>query len=396
MKLYVIKHPDGSVAEYTSTEFKELIESTDINHSHIYKTRPDYGNKDKRGTSAGYQMLEIINRPKEHSPRKQVPFTLGSEYKDQLDLEVIKQQNRDTMSTMRSYLRSEARLQSVIETIKEETRQLNQLKPLFTNIKTTHEGDQNLEAILTIQDWHYGIRIDNMKNKFDVDIARRRIEILINETIRRCLDRGIEKLHVLNLGDLISGLIHLTIRVDNQIDVIQQTMEISEIVAEALNVLSEYFEIDYYWCRSNHSRVVAKKDESKVSENFDKITTWFLKERLAYNDRITIVDNEDPDDEIIMANIKGLDVLASHGDNDRASAIGKLVTFTNILPKLVFFAHLHHNFAVEYNGIDIFMSGSLSGIGSYAKKLRLFNTPSHNLYIIDDGGIVATERIPLV
>ena len=56
-----------------------------------------------------------------------------------------------------------------------------------------------------------------------------------------CRKNDVNKLHVVNLSDLISGYIHLTLRLQNRYDVITQVMDIAEILAEFLNNLSKYF-----------------------------------------------------------------------------------------------------------------------------------------------------------
>ena len=48
-----------------------------------------------------------------------------------------------------------------------------------------------------------------------------------------------KKLNFLNLGDDIQGIIHVTSRLEEEVDVIQQVMIASEISADALNKLQE-------------------------------------------------------------------------------------------------------------------------------------------------------------
>jgi len=61
---------------------------------------------------------------------------------------------------------------------------------------------------------------------------------------------------------LIAGRIHLTIRFNSRIDVITQTIEVSELLAEFIDELSTYVPIDYYSVIDNHSRLEPNKKDA--------------------------------------------------------------------------------------------------------------------------------------
>ena len=92
------------------------------------------------------------------------------------------------------------------------------------------------KAILCLGDWHYGLDVDLFYNQYDTEIAVQRINTLLNKTIEHISEHGIDDLYVINLGDMISGRIHLPLRINNRIDTVQQTIEISEILAEFLYI----------------------------------------------------------------------------------------------------------------------------------------------------------------
>lgn len=242
------------------------------------------------------------------------------------------------------------------------------------------------EAILELSDWHYGIVIDNHWNQYNPDIAKERIAYLLDEVIRLCEKEGVAKIHVVNLADLICGRIHLPLRLQSRFDVITQIMEVSEILAEFLNTLSNVVEVHYYDCLDNHSRLEPNKSDSLDLESLARITPWYLKERLG--DSIAIHSNEFGDD-IITFNIFDHKVLGVHGDKDSPrTAIDSLSMMTHQHYELILTAHLHHFSADEKNETLIIANGSLMGTDNYAKNLRLSAKPSQNLIISSENNVL--------
>ena len=68
-------------------------------------------------------------------------------------------------------------------------------------------------------------------------------------------------------------------------------MEVSEILAEFLSELSNSFELDYYSCIDNHSRLEPKKQDALELESLCRITDWYLKDRLKDNVNIHMHEN---------------------------------------------------------------------------------------------------------
>ena len=75
-----------------------------------------------------------------------------------------------------------------------------------------------------LSDWHYGIDIDNPFNKYNPDVAKARLNKLVSEVIAMANTYQPKEINIVNLGDLISGRIHSTIRLNNRIDAITQTI----------------------------------------------------------------------------------------------------------------------------------------------------------------------------
>lgn len=241
-------------------------------------------------------------------------------------------------------------------------------------------------AILELSDWHYGIECDNFWNKFNPDIAKERIGLLLSRVIEYCKLHNVNVIHVMNLSDLIAGRIHLSLRLESRFDVITQTIQVSEILAEFLNNLRNAgLLVHYYDCLDNHSRLEPNKKDAIDLESLARIIPWYLKERL--QDKICIHANEYGDD-IITFNVMGYEVLGVHGDKDKpATVVDNLSMMTHKHYHLVCTAHLHHFSADEKNETLVISNGSLMGTDTYAKNLRLSSKPSQNLIIVTERSI---------
>lgn len=255
--------------------------------------------------------------------------------------------------------------------------------PLFEYENWNHNYNGDLrEGILLLSDWHYGMVCDNPWNKFDTDICKKRVNNLLHKVIAKLRQENIDKLTVLNLSDLIAGRIHTQIRIQSRIDVITQTMEVAEILAEFLQALSKYCYIDYYDALDNHSRIEPDKKESMDLESLARIIPWYLVSRLKDNDRITICNNEFGPD-IITCNVLGHNIIAVHGDHDSpVNGLDKLTLMTHRHYDLFCLAHRHHMHMDEKNHTVVIGNSSLMGTDSYAEKLRLSTDPSQTLIIV--------------
>lgn len=298
-----------------------------------------------------------------------------------LEIKKEKVKLSDELVQNNAYVRQLARE----ETIKEiafyfaDTMNSKKMLPYVVN-----HADGDNEAILQISDWHYGAVCDNYWNKFDPDICKFRVAQLCEIVKHKCAYNNVKELHIVNLSDLISGRIHLPLRVQNRFDVITQVMEVAEILAEFIYELSNDFNIHYYDCTDNHSRIEPNKKESIDLESLTRIIKWHLVTRFKGNENITIHNNIYGND-IVSFICKGWHIVGVHGDNDKqGDAIERLTMMTHESFDLVLTAHNHHFAADETNESVLLANGSLMGTDHHAAKLRKSSKPSQNLIIVTD------------
>lgn len=292
-----------------------------------------------------------------------------------------------------------AREETIIEIAHDYARQMNSKKklpvPAVTQQYMLDINDE--EGLLLLSDWHYGMVCDNPWNKFNPEICRLRVGKLLDRVINIVQEKKIRKVTVMNLSDLIAGRIHTQIRIESRFDVITQTMEVAEILAEFLSSLSVHCKISYYDCLDNHSRLEPNKNDSMDLESLVRIIPWFLKERLSNNECVHIHENEFGAD-IITCKILGHDVIGVHGDQDSpVTGIDKLTLMTHRHYDLFCTAHRHHFNMDEKNHCMIVGNSSLMGTDSYAEKLRLSSDPSQTFIIATKDNVCdCIYRIKLV
>ncbi len=241
--------------------------------------------------------------------------------------------------------------------------------------------NEEKKAILCIGDWHYGLEVDLFYNTYNTEIAVERITKLLNSVLVKIKEHNIDDLYVINLGDMISGRIHLPLRINNRIDTVQQTIEISEVLAEFLTILSQYTHVNYISVSDNHSRVEPNKKESLNTESFARIIDWFLQERLSNNKNVDFIENNFSEDFAIFS-VFDHSVVAVHGDKDpQRGIVDRLNSYMQGHIDLLISAHRHHFTADENNFTEFYCNGSLIGQDQYSADLRLNSKPSQLLFI---------------
>lgn len=284
-----------------------------------------------------------------------------------------------------AYIRRLAREDTIKEIAANFAREMGTKKLLDCPPLTSKIAAGENDAILCLSDWHWGIEIDNHANQYNPDIAHKRVAQLRDEVLKYSKLNKVETLYVLNLGDMIAGRIHLQLRLSSRMDVIEQTMQVSEVLAELLTDLSAHFKIEYYSCLDNHSRLEPNKKEAMDLESLCRITDWYLTDRLSDNANICINTDNLYGADIISFTCRGHLIGGTHGHYDKvATAAFKLNSYTHNDYDLICLAHRHHFAAEEECRTILACNSSLMGQDSYAHQLRLDSKPSQNLIITNE------------
>lgn len=312
------------------------------------------------------------------------------EQKQELAKEKVK--IRDERIELNRIIRKEARKESYADMIKRVV--CENIEPI--NIHVNQDilcGDNDLLCHLT--DIHTGIEIDNWKNRFNEDVLKNRIEEYTSDIL------NIRNLHksqncYLVIGEILSGLIHNNLRLQNNMNLMEQFKYVSELISAMLVELSGFFEnINVYVTPGNHSRITAKKEDALDGENMDILLPFYLKARLQNIHNISIFDNE-VEPEIAMFNIRGNKVFSSHGHKDKASNVVQNFTMMfGVKPDIVLLGHRHTNGLTTVYDTKVIESGCVSGSDQYAVSIRKANRPEQTISVVSDKGLVCLYDIQL-
>lgn len=308
----------------------------------------------------------------------------------------LKTQLSDERREIRRYLRHEGRLENLLQVLLEEIKDdMNSRKPLEW-VKPILSEDSSGALALLLSDLHKGMVTDNHWNKYNDEIFYERLNKLTNDVLNYQKITNTKEIHVYDLGDNISGVIHRLTKLTETEDAVKSTQKVAEALSELLSVLANNFEtVHYYNVKGNHDRVSARKEEEVRTESFHDFIAWYMKARLEKFENIIFHDNE-LDTEIIVSEILGRYYFAVHGHLDKLSnVVQNLTLMTKIFPTAVFTGHYHKNFENEVHGIDLIVNGSFGGVDDYAKDSRYTGKAHQKLLWLDENGRKATFYINL-
>jgi predicted phosphodiesterase len=300
-------------------------------------------------------------------------------------------EKRKSNELVRKYNVVESLLESILSTVS---------KYKYNDNKTPervwkYEKNSNV-GIIQISDVHFNELISLDHNKYDFEVASKRLNKLANEAINTFRTKNIKNVHVIFTGDLLNS--------DRRADEVAAratnrsvaTVIASDIISKfLLDIASEYF-VTVNYVVGNESRVGDELTFSEVSayDNYDFLIMQMVKARLSSCSQINFVEPKDPNEDIIS--IGKINILALHGFNIKHNnmetsiqqLIGKYAT-QRILIDYVLLGHVH----ATRLGSNFARSASLCGANAYSDVfLGLSSRASQNIFVIDviDQSIHAT------
>lgn len=292
--------------------------------------------------------------------------------------------------------RPEARFENIVNVMVDSIEELNKVKPLIPNLNII-ENDGITEAVLLASDWHLYGKWDNKFGRYNCDIAKRRIEELLERVIKHCKLHKVSTLNLELLGDNISGRIHSSAQVESEEDVMTQAMGLCEVMGNVVEILANKIEnIKVYSVIGNHSRLDQNKKNNQKGESLERLVPWFLKTRLKDFKNVEICTNANIDDTIVVFDVLNTKLVGVHGDLDSpATVVNNMIKLLKIIPDEVNCGHLHHHFEKEEFEIEVVQNGSMGGTDTYASDIRRSGRPMQKLRIYNEEGLLCSYKIKL-
>lgn len=308
------------------------------------------------------------------------------------ELEKQRVRIQEERSVYKKGLRQEAQIDAFLDELKSA---IEQYEPIEVEVRSEVKGKKVLYAMLS--DIHYGLTFSSYYNKYDPEIAHKRVMEYANRICDIGAENGVHTICVSLLGDLISGNIHQTLRIENRCNAIAKVVGVSELISAFLHRLAEQFsEIVVTSVSGNHSRIESNADNALRMERLDELIPWYCKAKLEKLEHVKFYDNE-IDPTISFIDIYGKTYVAVHGDFDPDLKTSAIRISQMIGKKIDYFlaGHMHvADMRIEDTGY-IRNGAVVTGGDEYTSKKRLFGPATQVCMLVSGKGVEAIYPVLL-
>lgn len=353
-------------------------------------TGNDYGESTYRKKFQAFQKMLAANQSKfvdSDTQLKEIEV-------QKRELERKKIQFRDERNAWQKQNYIDARVEQKLDLLEEELLSQGKINfDIHDNVNIISDNDM----LIILSDFHIGQCFRSIWGAYNSDIAKKRINQLLNEIIAIQKAHNSEKCYISLQGDMLSGNIHKTIQVTNRENVIDQIKIASELISSFCYELTKIFSVVFLSsvC-GNHSRM-DRKDEALHDERLDDVITWGVELSLKHIDNFHVL-KRNLDNGIADMDIRGKTYIAVHGDFDgyNKTGVSNLCMHLGFIPYAITYGHLHTCAVDETNGVKMIRGGSLAGSGDdYTIEKRLSGKPSQMVCVCNKRGVVCYYPIEL-
>jgi len=372
----------GKIEKTLDLDWSEIVQilGLDCSADHLRKTAYGLYEASKHFEEKIKDGISDDNILKEYEIKKQELYKERVKFYDQ---------RREFNNNLRQQSREEYLCSLIENSIKD-----SDLKPFeyySRNIEQT-----NNDALVFLTDLHYGMECENYWNRYNPEIFLQYLYKYLDEIINIKTLHNSENCYIFLGGDLISGIIHNLVRIENAEDVVQQVQHVSEYISNFVNELSNVFnKVQVHSVVGNHSRLMQNKKEAIKNEKLDLLVAWYMKARLSNLKNVVIVDNI-IDQTIASLNIRGKLYYGVHGDYDTPSkVVNSLTQMLDEKPYAVLMAHRHHYAIDTEHNVKVISSGSFVSVDDYCITKRISGKPSQTVCVCDKNGIKCSYDVVL-
>jgi uncharacterized protein YejL (UPF0352 family) len=298
------------------------------------------------------------------------------------ELEKERQKLSDERVAYKKLIREKARNESIADQIRQILKE--DTEPIRLNYKEPNVPESDCDLIVHLTDIHAGCGSDNYFNKFNDEVLKDRLEEFLDKIFE------IQKRHhaqdcYLIIGEIVSGLIHNSLRIEQNENVINQFKIATSLICSFIDELSKRFgKVNVYITAGNHSRLMANLEDSIEGENFDYLFPFYAEAKLQNNKNVIFNENTF-DESIAIFKVRDRLVMSAHGDKDSMNnVVNNFTQYYGVRPDMVYLGHLHTNGYLTTNDTKVIQSGTIAGTDSYAMGKRLRNKPEQTVSVITE------------
>lgn len=377
---YCFRLSYAKVREGLDIDWQEIVNLCNINWS------ADHCRKTMIGAIRHQDYID--SKTKEQLESEQYEKLIQKE----LELKKEKVKVQDLKTQVNKQIRELARKENLGEILEEK---LDKLPNQMINMNYINHMSSKKQGIAMISDVHYGMVVDNFLNKYNPDIAQERMNYLTDKIIEYSKLNNLDVMNVCLLGDMISGEQYLSVRLENRENLINQIINVSELLSEAIYKISLNVPfVTVSIADGNHERVYNKK-ENLNKDNYTELIRKFLELKLKDVSNITFTENV-YDNNIISFECCGNTVVGLHGDKCKKDKVSyEMYNMLNKKIDIILMGHFHQiSQDICYETI-VYRNGSFIGTDEYARNLNLNTYPTQKLLIVSELGVECCYDIRL-
>lgn len=286
------------------------------------------------------------------------------------------------------WLRENARDELIVEHICQAVAQLEPLdipEPIFA-------VNQSRAGILVFGDEHYGTEFairglaNEIINAYSPEIFEDRMWELLNQTIQICKKENFSKIHVFSMGDFEDGLLRVKQLMQLRYGVVESTVRYADFIANWLNELSKYVQIEFQTTSGNHSelRMLGQPKGTFTQENMSLVVNAMIRIRLADNPNFTFVENPTG---MIYAQILDYNICGIHGEvKSMEQAIKDFSQIYHVQLDFLIAGHKHHAKS-ETVGInqEVINIPSIIGVDDYSLSIHKTSNAGATFLVLEHG-----------
>lgn len=298
---------------------------------------------------------------------------------------------RDERTAYSKFLREQARREDMFDLLQDSIERLEPVPPVAV------QRSRSRAVYAMLSDVHYGISFTAYENCYDSEIAKQRVMTYAAEIIRIGQEQNASTCYVSLMGDMISGNIHSSIRVENRENIIQQVTGVSELVASFLYELAKNFDsVIVNSVDGNHSRVEKSLEDAMREERLDSLIPWYCKTRLENCRNVSFEENT-IDPTIASFEIFSKFYVAVHGDmdGDLKQSVQRIERKSGNVVDYILAGHMHVAEA-RFEDVGYIRNGCVCGSGDeYTAKKRLSGPAVQVCLVVDHTGVCAFYPVHL-
>lgn len=350
----------------------------------LYRNEPGKKKMTESGWRKTYVRFRDEMQVTPDRPTNVIDFAPLSAHLREMEKAHVKQ--RDERMAYTRQIRSQARQDMILDMFRETIQSYPPMK--FHDTEDRPQKDKAIYAMLS--DIHFGLTFSSYVGEYNSEIAQERVLYYADNIVIAGKKEKADILYVSLMGDMVSGIIHQTVRVENKENIIQQIVGVSELTAGFLYYLSKHFKHVYVnSVDGNHSRLDPDLENCLRKEKLDSLIPWYCRAKLCKCDNIEFIPNTF-DSTVGVFSIGSKLYASVHGDLEK-DLKNTAVVLEKTIGRHVDYLLAGHMHVPEMRAEDTMYirNGSVCGSGDdYTMKKRLFSPPYQVFMVISDTGDV--------